>query len=100
MGRIAAALNRTENQVLQRWKLQHGVGILQGSTKPARIADNMAVFDFELEEAHTRSLDELNVEFPLYYDVSFHEKSESSFTCVLIVVVAPLLALACTLMCL
>jgi diketogulonate reductase-like aldo/keto reductase len=47
--RVASALNRSPAQVLLRWGLQHGYVVLPKSTRPERIAENAAVFDFELD---------------------------------------------------
>jgi diketogulonate reductase-like aldo/keto reductase len=50
---IARAHGKSAAQVMLRWHLQQGRSAIPKSTKPARIAENIDVFDFEL------SLDEL-----------------------------------------
>jgi diketogulonate reductase-like aldo/keto reductase len=57
---IAAAHGRTPAQVLLRWQLQAGRSAIPKSTNPARIAENFDVFDFELTEAQTASIDALD----------------------------------------
>ncbi len=56
--RVAQALGRTPAQVLVRWCLESDLVVLPKSTRPARIAENAAVFDFALG-AHKTALDEL-----------------------------------------
>lgn len=48
---IAARLRRTPAQVLLRWGIEAGMVVLPKSTRPARIAENAAIFDFALDDA-------------------------------------------------
>ncbi|WP_306214835.1 aldo/keto reductase [Actinoplanes sp. RD1] len=57
---IAAGLGRTPAQVMLRWHLQQGRSAIPKSTNPGRIAENFAVFDFELTEAQLASIDALD----------------------------------------
>ena len=45
---IAQAHGKSAAQVMLRWGLQHGRSVIPKSVKPARIAENLDVFDFEL----------------------------------------------------
>jgi 2,5-diketo-D-gluconate reductase A len=47
---IAATHDRTPGQVVLRWHLQLGNVVLPKSVTPARIEENLDVFDFELSE--------------------------------------------------
>jgi diketogulonate reductase-like aldo/keto reductase len=51
LAEIAASVGRTPAQVVLRWHLQRGVVPIPKSADPARLAENLAVFDFELDEA-------------------------------------------------
>jgi diketogulonate reductase-like aldo/keto reductase len=59
---VAAAkkYGRTPAQILIRWALEHGLVVLPKSTKPERIRENAAVFDFEIEAEDLRILDGLD----------------------------------------
>jgi len=57
---VAAELGRTPAQVLIRWSLQKGFVVLPRSSNAARIAENAAVFDFELDDAQMSTLDTLD----------------------------------------
>jgi diketogulonate reductase-like aldo/keto reductase len=56
---IAGRVRRAAAQVLLRWGLQHGHVVLPKSTKPRRIAENGALFDFSLDETAMKELDAL-----------------------------------------
>ena len=47
---IAKAHGRTPAQIVLRWHLQQGVAAIPKSGTPARIAENLAVFDFALAD--------------------------------------------------
>lgn len=56
---VAQRLQRSPAQVLLRWGLQHGLVVLPKSTHPERIAENAAIFDFEIPEPAMAQLDGL-----------------------------------------
>ena len=57
---IAAARGRTTAQIILRWHLQHGHIIIPKSARPERMAENLALFDFELTTAEIAAIDALN----------------------------------------
>ncbi|MFC4101240.1 aldo/keto reductase [Paenibacillus xanthanilyticus] len=57
---IAEAHGKSVAQIILRWDLQHGVVAIPKSTKAHRIAENAAVFDFELSVEDMRLIDALN----------------------------------------
>lgn len=57
---IAEARGRTPAQIVLRWELQSGVIPLPKSGRPARIRENLCVFDFELTLAETARIDLLD----------------------------------------
>jgi diketogulonate reductase-like aldo/keto reductase len=56
---VARHVSRTPAQVLLRWGVQKGFVVLPKSTRPERIAENAAIFDFALDERDMARLDEL-----------------------------------------
>ena len=56
---VARRVGRSVAQVLLRWGLQQGLVVLPKSTKPARIAENGALFDFTLDDRAMKELDAL-----------------------------------------
>jgi diketogulonate reductase-like aldo/keto reductase len=57
---IAAELRRPPAQVLIRWSLQNGFIVLPRSSNARRIAENAAVFDFDLDDEQMAALDALD----------------------------------------
>ena len=56
---IAEEHGRSPAQVMLRWGLQRGRQVIPKSTKPARIAENIDVFDFELTADQLGAIDAL-----------------------------------------
>ncbi|MEV5807276.1 aldo/keto reductase [Streptomyces parvulus] len=57
---IAQEHGRTVPQVMLRWHLQRGRSAIPKSVTPSRIAENLDVFDFELDEAELTRIDALD----------------------------------------
>ncbi|GAA1441530.1 aldo/keto reductase [Leifsonia poae] len=57
---IAAAHGKTPAQVMLRWHLQQGRSAIPKSVNPTRIAENFAVFDFELTPDELDRIDALD----------------------------------------
>jgi 2,5-diketo-D-gluconate reductase A len=60
VGRIAEALGRSPAQVVLRWHIQRGDIVFPKSVSPQRIAENFALFDFELPSADVTAIDALD----------------------------------------
>lgn len=58
--RIAREHGKSSAQVMLRWHLQQGRSVIPKSTKPARIAENFDVFDFELSTGQVAEIDALD----------------------------------------
>lgn len=56
---IALAHGKSSAQTVLRWHLQHGHAVIPKSVHPARIEQNLAVFDFELSTAEMAAIDAL-----------------------------------------
>jgi 2,5-diketo-D-gluconate reductase A len=57
---IAAAYGKTPAQVMLRWHLQQGRQVIPKSVTPSRIAENFAVFDFDLTADELAAIDALD----------------------------------------
>jgi 2,5-diketo-D-gluconate reductase A len=57
---IADERGRTPAQVVLRWHIQRGNVVFPKSTTPARIAENIELFDFELEPGDVARIDALD----------------------------------------
>ena len=66
--RVASKVGRSAAQVLLRWGIQKGVVVLPKSVSPARIAENAALFDFELDAAAMQALDGLEANLTTGWD--------------------------------
>ncbi|MEV6493530.1 aldo/keto reductase [Actinoplanes sp. NPDC051633] len=60
IGEIAKAHGKSPAQVMLRWHVQQGRSAIPKSTKPARIAENFDVFDFELTGEQLAAIDALD----------------------------------------
>jgi 2,5-diketo-D-gluconate reductase A len=58
--RIADSTSRTPAQVVLRWHIQRGDIVFPKSVSPQRIKENLALFDFELDDADMQALTALN----------------------------------------
>ena len=57
---IARQHGKSPAQVMLRWHLQQGRSAIPKSVKPARIAENFAIFDFELTPEQVAAIDALD----------------------------------------
>lgn len=57
---IAKAHGKSAAQVMLRWGVQQGRSVIPKSVKPARIAENFNVFDFELSAGQMAEIDALD----------------------------------------
>ncbi len=58
--KVAEQVGRTPAQVVLRWHVQRGDVVFPKSTSPERMAENFALFDFELDEADMRAISALD----------------------------------------
>jgi len=56
----AKRLNKTPAQVVLRWGVQRGNAIVPKTSRPERLAENLAIFDFSLSEQEMAAIDALN----------------------------------------
>jgi diketogulonate reductase-like aldo/keto reductase len=57
---VALQHGKSAAQVMLRWHLQQGRAAIPKSTKPARIAENFDIFDFELTSEQVAAIDALD----------------------------------------
>jgi diketogulonate reductase-like aldo/keto reductase len=57
---LAQKHHRTQAQVVLRWHLEHGLSVIPKSVRPDRIAENIGVFDFRLDEDEVAAIDALD----------------------------------------
>lgn len=57
---IAEAHGKTSAQVILRWHLQAGYIAIPGSSNPDHIAENLAIFDFELTDEEMKQIEALD----------------------------------------
>lgn len=57
---IARAHGKTPAQVVLRWNVQRGLSIIPKTTKPERMRENLALFDFELSSDQMQAISGLN----------------------------------------
>lgn len=57
---IASRHERTPAQILLRWAVQRGTAVIPKTSRPERLAENLALFDFELSHEEMKRIDSLN----------------------------------------
>jgi diketogulonate reductase-like aldo/keto reductase len=57
---LAAKYGKTPAQIVLRWHMQHGLSAIPKSGRPARIAENIAIFDFALTTDDIAAIDALD----------------------------------------
>lgn len=57
---IASELNKSSYQILLRWQLQSGNIVIPGSSNEVHIAEDYAIFDFELTDVQMQRINGLN----------------------------------------
>jgi 2,5-diketo-D-gluconate reductase A len=57
---IAAAHERPVAQILLRWQMQHGHIAIPKSARPERMAQNINIFDFDLDTTQMDAIDALD----------------------------------------
>lgn len=67
---IAARHGKTPAQVILRWNIQQGVVIIPKSVHPARMEENIAVWDFALDEEDMKKIAALDKNYPSMLDCS------------------------------
>ncbi len=56
----AKRVQRTPAQVVLRWGVQRGTAIIPKTTRPERLRENLALFDFELSNEEMAAISNLN----------------------------------------
>jgi 2,5-diketo-D-gluconate reductase A len=65
---LAGKYGRTPAQIVLRWQTQQGFIAIPKSDRPERLAENLAVFDFELEDGELNALSALDTGVADIYD--------------------------------
>ncbi|MCB9245511.1 MAG: aldo/keto reductase [Flavobacteriales bacterium] len=67
---LAAQYGKTPAQILIRWGIDHGFCEIPKSANPARIEENISVFDFELSEEDLATIDSWDKNLSVSWDPS------------------------------
>ena len=59
---LAAAYEKTPAQILLRWAVQQGIGVIPKSTNPEHIRNNIDIFSFSLDEKDVSKLNSLDTQ--------------------------------------
>ena len=68
LNKIAAKHNKTVAQVILRWHLEQGIIIIPKSVRKERMAENLDVHDFSLDESDMEKFAELDGKYPRIVD--------------------------------
>jgi D-xylose reductase len=58
--KLAQEHGKTPAQIVLRWGVQRGTAVIPKTSRPERLRENLAIFDFELLEDEMRAIAELN----------------------------------------
>ncbi len=70
---MAAEHGKSVAQIVLRWHVQHGLVVIPKSSRPARLAENLAVFDFELSGEQMAEIDAMDEQRRLGLNPFTHE---------------------------
>jgi D-xylose reductase len=76
---IAARLGRTPAQIALRWGVQRGCAVIPKTQNPARLAENLALFDFALTADEMAAIDRLDRHRRFNDPGHFGEKAFNTF---------------------
>ena len=65
---LAARHKKTVPQIILRWDVQQGIMPVPKSSQPARLKENISIFDFTLSDEEMKAIDILNIDFRVRYD--------------------------------
>ncbi|CAH1783617.1 unnamed protein product [Owenia fusiformis] len=60
---ISAKYGKSVAQVILKWNIQRGVGVIPKSVTPSRIKENLEVFDFKISDADMATISSFNKDF-------------------------------------
>ena len=63
---LADEYDRTPAQIVLRWAVEKGVVVLPKSSSPEHVRENVALFDWELDDADRERLDGIDRDHPVY----------------------------------
>lgn len=73
---IGAAHGKSVAQVVLRWLTQRGVVVIPKSVRPERMAENLAIFDFDLTDEQMATIAALDTDASLFFDHRTWEVAE------------------------
>lgn len=68
LAEIGKKYNKTVGQVVLRWLMQRGIVALAKSVHPKRMAENIAIFDFELSQEDIDTITNLDMKESAFFD--------------------------------
>jgi 2,5-diketo-D-gluconate reductase A len=68
LGAIGTKHGKSVAQVILRWLIQRGIVVIPKSVRKERMAENFAVFDFELDDAEMESIIPLDTKTSSFFD--------------------------------
>eukprot|EP00795_Rhopilema_esculentum_P014561 gene14561-5634_t len=70
INQIAKKYDKSASQVLLRWGLQHGIGVIPKSTNPQHIKENFDVFNFVITDEDMALMNGMNINKHYCWDPS------------------------------